>query len=65
MAAVGTVAADAAAELVLLPVRARCGGCEHVWECDEIPLACPDCGAVGVELVGGDELVLESIQYRS
>jgi hydrogenase nickel incorporation protein HypA/HybF len=65
VAAVGTVAEDAAADLVLLPVRARCGACQGVWECEDIPLGCPECGSVDIELVGGDELVLESIEYRS
>ena len=65
IAAMGTVAEDAAAELVLLPVRARCGGCEAVWEGDDMPLACAACGSVDIELVGGDELVLESIEYRA
>jgi hydrogenase nickel incorporation protein HypA/HybF len=64
IAAMGTIAEDAAAELVLLPVRAHCPGCGEAWDADEIPLACPACGAVQVELVGGDELVLESIEYR-
>ncbi|MDQ6617066.1 MAG: hydrogenase maturation nickel metallochaperone HypA [Actinomycetota bacterium] len=64
VAAMGTVAEDAAAELVLLPVRARCQACDAVWDSDEIPLACLECGAVDIELIGGDELVLESIEYR-
>jgi len=64
VAAMGTVAEDAAAELVLLPVRARCGSCRATWEGDDLPLACPACGSVDIELVGGDELVLESIEYR-
>ncbi len=65
VAAMGTVAEDAVAELVLLPVRARCGTCQADWDGQEIPTACPACGSVGIELVGGDELVLESIEYRS
>jgi hydrogenase nickel incorporation protein HypA/HybF len=64
VAAQGTVAEDAAAELVLLPVRAHCTGCDATWECDDIPVACAACGSVQVELVGGDELMLESIEYR-
>jgi hydrogenase nickel incorporation protein HypA/HybF len=64
VAAMGTVAEDASAELVLLPVRARCVACAEVWDTDEMPLACPRCGAVDIELLGGDELVLESIEYR-
>ena len=65
IAAMGTVADGAAAELVLLPVRARCPECGHGWDADDVPLACPadGCGSVRVELVGGDELLLESIEY--
>ena len=65
MAAAGTVAREAQAELVLLPVRARCGSCGGEIETEEMPLACPACGGVDMELTGGDELVLESIEYRS
>jgi hydrogenase nickel incorporation protein HypA/HybF len=64
LAAMGTVAEDAAAELVVLPVIARCAGCGNSWECDEMPIACPTCASVDIELLGGDELVLESIEYR-
>jgi hydrogenase nickel incorporation protein HypA/HybF len=64
VAAMGTVAEDAVAELVLLPVRAHCPACDRAWDADEIPSACPGCGGLGVELVGGDELLLESIEYR-
>ena len=64
VAAMGTVAEDAAAELVLLPVRAHCRGCDTTWECEEVPLACRRCESVNIELVGGDELMLESIEYK-
>jgi hydrogenase nickel incorporation protein HypA/HybF len=65
VAAMGTIAEDATAELVLLPVRARCGGCGAAWDGDDLPVTCPSCGGVEVELVGGDELTLESIEYRA
>lgn len=64
VAAMGTVAEDAVAELVLLPVRSACRGCGADWESDEMPSVCPRCGAVDLVLNGGDELVLESIEYR-
>src|ERR1700722_11094123 len=64
VAAMGTVVEDATAELVLLPVIAHCSSCNTSWECDEVPIACPSCNAVEIDLVGGDELVLESIEYR-
>jgi hydrogenase nickel incorporation protein HypA/HybF len=65
IAAMGTVAQDAGAELVFLPVRAKCADCGTAWESEDIPYACPSCGGGGVELTGGDELVLESIVYRA
>jgi hydrogenase nickel incorporation protein HypA/HybF len=64
IAAMGTVAENASAELVLVPVRARCRACESEREGDETPLGCPRCGAVDLEVLSGDELVLESIRYR-
>ncbi len=64
VAAMGTVAEDASADLVLIPVQARCGSCGHSWLCDLVPVACPQCEAMQVDLTGGDELVLESIEYR-
>ena len=63
-AACGTEVAGAEADLVLLPVRARCGSCRAEWESEEVPVGCPGCGSVDVELTGGDELLLESIEYR-
>jgi hydrogenase nickel incorporation protein HypA/HybF len=65
VAAMGTVAEDAAAELILLPVRGHCDTCGADWEGQEVPPACPACESVSIELVGGDELVLESIEYRA
>jgi hydrogenase nickel incorporation protein HypA/HybF len=65
MAATGTVAEDAAAELVLLPIRARCSGCQTEYTTEEVVLVCPRCASVQVEVCGGDELVLESIEYRA
>lgn len=65
VAAQGTIAEDALAELVLIPVTARCGACGATWDADELPQACPECGGVDFELTGGDELILESIEYRA
>jgi hydrogenase nickel incorporation protein HypA/HybF len=65
IAAMGTVAENAGAELVLLPVRTHCGSCQATWERDEISAVCPRCGSFDLDLQGGDELVLESIEYRS
>jgi len=70
MAAAGSVAEDASAELVMLPVRGRCHACHADFEAEDsfgygYREACPKCGGVDVEMTGGDELVLESIEYRA
>jgi hydrogenase nickel incorporation protein HypA/HybF len=65
VASQGTIAQDADAELVLVPVRTRCSMCAAAWDSDELPYACPKCGGVELEIIGGDELVLESIEYRA
>jgi hydrogenase nickel incorporation protein HypA/HybF len=64
VAAMGSVAEDAVAELVLLPVSVRCSSCGTTTESDELPPACPECAGVDLEVVGGDELILESLEYR-
>lgn len=64
MAAEGSVASGARVRLVLLPVRTACGACGQESETEEAVPICPSCGAVDVVPIGGDELVLESIEYR-
>jgi hydrogenase nickel incorporation protein HypA/HybF len=65
LAAAGTVADGARAELVLVPVTARCRGCGAVIEATEPVLGCASCGAVELDHSGGDEVLLESLEYRS
>jgi hydrogenase nickel incorporation protein HypA/HybF len=63
MAAEGSVAEGARVDLVLLPVRSLCAACGRTTDSEELLAACPACGAVDVAPVGGDELILESIEY--
>lgn len=65
LAAEGTPAAAATPELVLLPVRGHCRSCDAPYEGDDVPPVCPACGSGALEVVGGDELVVESIEYRT
>ncbi|GAA2089487.1 hydrogenase maturation nickel metallochaperone HypA [Actinomadura alba] len=62
LVAEGTVAEGAAIDLVVTPAQVTCRSCGHqdgVYD----PLAvCPSCGGGDVDLSGGDELVLESIE---
>lgn len=64
VAAAGGVAEDAVADLVVVPVTSRCGGCGHTEQSDGMLSACPACGGVDLEVTGGDELILETVEYR-
>src|SRR5262249_55196103 len=64
-AAEGTEAEHAAVDLVTIPVRTACRTCNTVVETPDIMLTCPSCGGVNIELIGGDELILESIEYEA
>ena len=63
-AAEGTEAENAVLDLVLMPVRAVCRTCQAETEGDDVILACPQCNGTDIDLVGGDELVLESVEYE-
>lgn len=61
----GTVVEGARLDLVQIPVTNTCTGCGQVQDGPEILLGCPACGSVSISHAGGDELTLESIEYRS
>ena len=63
--AAGTEAADAALELVPIPVALRCSTCGAEDETHDLLAVCAKCGSDDVSLTGGDELTLESIGYSS
>lgn len=67
VAAVGTVAADAAVDLVLDPLVATCRGCGRAAPVvDHAALvACPACGGLDLRLRGEDQVLLESITVES
>jgi hypothetical protein len=64
MAAAGGVAAGAVAEVVTLPVHGSCVACGAGFESADPHPACPKCGALDVTTEGGDEVILEWIEYR-
>jgi hydrogenase nickel incorporation protein HypA/HybF len=60
----GTVADGADVDLVVVPVRVRCLDCGHQAEAADALAACPACGGLDLDLEGGDELILESIELE-
>jgi len=58
----GSVAHGAAIDLVTVPVVMACRSCGYRTESDDALAVCSSCGGTDLDLVGGDELTLESIE---
>ena len=61
MVAEGGVADGAAVEVVEVAVEVRCRGCGGTTTANELVVTCGHCDAHDLELLSGDDLVLESI----
>lgn len=59
----GTVAQDAAVDVVVTPATVLCRTCGQANQSGEVLAVCPGCGAADVDVTGGDELVLESLRF--
>jgi hydrogenase nickel incorporation protein HypA/HybF len=59
----GTEAEGATLDLVAVPVRLTCRSCGEAADTHDVLAVCPRCGSDAVDLTGGDELVLESVEY--
>jgi hydrogenase nickel incorporation protein HypA/HybF len=57
----GTAAAGATMELVQAPIVLRCRSCGQVAGAAD-PLACGNCHALTVEVVSGDQIVVEEVE---
>lgn len=64
LVAAGGPAAGATTVLVVVPVQGSCCTCGAAFEAPDLAPACPACGSLEVTVDGGDEVVLEWIEYR-
>ena len=60
----GTIAEGATLSFTMVPTTARCRHCGKVFELGEFDWACPDCGGSSLEITGGKELWVESIEVE-
>jgi hydrogenase nickel incorporation protein HypA/HybF len=51
-------------EIVEVPAEGRCRACRAVTVFDHFPLACAACGGLDMEVVGGEELRVESLDVE-
>lgn len=64
LVAAGTEVEGAELRVEHVPVRVRCARCAAENEAPEFPLACAACGGLDVEVVAGDELLVESLEIE-
>ena len=61
----GTIVEGARLELIEMPVTSTCRDCGRAESGREMLPVCPACGSTRMQFDGGDELLLESIEYRA
>ena len=64
LVAAGTEVEGAELRVEHVTVRVRCARCDAESEAPEFPLACAECGSLDVEVVAGDELLVESLELE-
>jgi hydrogenase nickel incorporation protein HypA/HybF len=60
----GTNVEGAALQVEHVAPRVRCARCEIESDVTHFPLACTVCGTVDVDVVAGDELLVESLELE-
>lgn len=65
IAAAGTTVQDAVVDLVITPMTVSCRACGTAGESLDVLAVCVACGGEDVDISGGDELALESVEFRT
>ena len=63
--AAGTLAANANFTMKEIPIRVRCNRCRAERETDLPPFNCRECGASEVEIISGDEFLVDAVELES
>jgi len=58
----GTHAEDATISFNSIPARLHCRQCQSDFHPEDLPWTCPKCGSLSLEITGGQELFLESLE---
>lgn len=60
----GTVAEGVVVSVNLKPATAKCLSCNKIFTIEEMQWICPHCGEVSLEVTGGRELFVDSIEVE-
>ena len=47
-----------------VPLEGACSQCEHVFEITKFRFVCPSCEATRIDIVRGEEMILESVLFE-
>ena len=61
----GTPAAEAVVEMEEIPVLLRCKECGKETEVNNPPFNCGHCNAFEIEVVSGDQLIVDSVELEN
>ena len=62
MVSMGSVAEGARIDWVVVPVQVKCRSCGHEYESEDPWAICVRCGGTDLDVSGGEDLLLESIE---
>jgi hydrogenase nickel incorporation protein HypA/HybF len=60
----GTPAEKAELNCRIIPIKARCLECHQEFEPKDYDWTCPNCESNNIDIIGGKELFVESIEVR-
>jgi hydrogenase nickel incorporation protein HypA/HybF len=60
----GTLVEGAELEIEQVPAEGRCRGCGLEGRLGDFPLLCPECGGFDLEILKGEELIVESLELE-
>ena len=58
----GTIAEGASLDITSVPGKLRCRQCRSDFHPEDLPWTCPDCCSLSLEVTGGKDLFLESLE---
>ena len=59
-----TIAQEAVLHFELVPARLRCRDCSYVFQPQDTLWTCPQCQGSSVEIIGGQELYIQSMEIE-
>jgi hydrogenase nickel incorporation protein HypA/HybF len=64
LVATGTNVEGAALRIHDVAACVRCGACDVESDQHEFPFACPSCGSLAVEVIAGEELLVDALELE-